>query len=1053
MRGPPAPDRTWVDDTTASEPSREHEGVDSRKLRAMFRRVPSGSTGKGGRVGERGRTADTPLRVVALGIVAILLAVVGPFGSSLSVKVARADEPKADAKNDAKSDAKTPSTSPAPPDVPLLTGPTAVPPTPPGSSVGSFGLPVPASQTSGPATALYYGKDPPYELFAHYDRVVIEADHFAAIPASSRAQLFAYVSLGEAHPTRTWFKDVPKHLVLGSDKTWGSALIDTKNPEWKTFVLDRVIEPLWRKGYRGFFFDTLDSYERVVRDAAGRAEHAKGIGAILAALEARHPDAKVVMNRGFDVLPHVPRVDGLVAESLFATCAANGKDCSAMKPEQTEALLKRLREAQAAKKMPITIVDYAPSADLAKRKAIAKKIQDLGFDAWVTSPKLDEYGVGRVEMVPRRILMLYKQNDEGYLGVQDACVLVAPILEWMGYAVDYADVRKPLPSQSLVGRYAGVVTLIPEGVDQKDQFRNWVVNQIDAGIKVVFLEGFGFDPDPEFLSKLGLGAPNASIKPPMKIANVAKEYFGFEAPLRVHARERPPVLASRSDVKSLLQLEDAAGSRWDGAVVAPWGGAAFIPYVIEERLEQERRWILDPFKYLKAALDLPPIPAPDVTTEGGRRIMTAHLDGDAFVSRAERRGTPFTAEIVLDEILRRYRIPHTVSIVEGEVAAHGQYPQHTAKLEPFARKIFALPHVEIATHTFSHPFEWEDAEAGKTEPHLPHLPIKGYKFNLERDIKGSVDYINGLAPPGKQVKVVLWSGNCSPSDKAVGLATRLGLYNVNGGGSVRTTDLPSMTRGSAMGIPKAEGIYQVFAPVENENVYTNDWLGPFDGYRHAVETYQLNEDPRRLSVLTIYYHFYSAAKTAALVAVKKVYDWAIEQETTPMYLSGYAPKVLSFQRLSLAKRPDGVWEMGNLGEMRTFRVDPELGFPDPSKSTPFAGIRDVKQGRYMHLTEDKDRGVFVLGLQPKPSTQIQLLHANGRARSWRVDPSGTKAKIRVTADMPLEIAVAAKSACRLAAKSAVKTTVVKAPLPSGLVVTEFELPNAMDTGEVELDCK
>ena len=130
---------------------------------------------------------------------------------------------------------------------------------------------------------------------------------------------------------------------------------------------------------------------------------------------------------------------------------------------------------------------------------------------------------------------------------------------------------------------------------------------------------------------------------------------------------------------------------------------------------------------------------------------------------------------------------------------------------------------------------------------MPHLAIKGYTFDLDRDIKGSRDYINSLAPPGKSVKVTLWSGNCAPSDRAVGLSQKLGMFNVNGGGATRTRDYPSLTRGSAMGIPKAPGVYQVFAPVENENVYTNDWLGPFDGYRHAIETYQLNESPRRLS--------------------------------------------------------------------------------------------------------------------------------------------------------------------------------------------------------------
>src|SRR5206468_1503611 len=105
---------------------------------------------------------------------------------------------------------------------------------------------------------------------------------------------------------------------------------------------------------------------------------------------------------------------------------------------------------------------------------------------------------------------------------------------------------------------------------------------------------------------------------------------------------------ARPDVKSHLSLEDADKGKWDAVVIGPWGGAAFIPYVLEEGLQGNRRWILDPFKFLHDALDLPPMPVPDVTTESARRIWTSHIDGDAFVSKAERRGTPYAGRVILD---------------------------------------------------------------------------------------------------------------------------------------------------------------------------------------------------------------------------------------------------------------------------------------------------------------------------------------------------------------------------------------------------------------------
>jgi len=54
------------------------------------------------------------------------------------------------------------------------------------------------------------------------------------------------------------------------------------------------------------------------------------------------------------------------------------------------------------------------------------------------------------------------------------------------------------------------------------------------------------------------------------------------------------------------------------------------------------------------------MPVPDVTTEGGRRILMSHMDGDGFPSRAEMPGTPFGVEVLQREIWDKYRLPITI---------------------------------------------------------------------------------------------------------------------------------------------------------------------------------------------------------------------------------------------------------------------------------------------------------------------------------------------------------------------------------------------------------
>lgn len=83
------------------------------------------------------------------------------------------------------------------------------------------------------------------------------------------------------------------------------------------------------------------------------------------------------------------------------------------------------------------------------------------------------------------------------------------------------------------------------------------------------------------------------------------------------------------------------------------------------------------------------MPVPDITTENGRRLLTVHIDGDGFPSRAEILGTPLAGRVLLDEFVSRYRIPHAISVIEAEIAPHGLYPGNAAEMEDIARRIFA----------------------------------------------------------------------------------------------------------------------------------------------------------------------------------------------------------------------------------------------------------------------------------------------------------------------------------------------------------------------------
>lgn len=112
------------------------------------------------------------------------------------------------------------------------------------------------------------------------------------------------------------------------------------------------------------------------------------------------------------------------------------------------------------------------------------------------------------------------------------------------------------------------------------------------------------------------------------------------------------------------------------------------------------------------------------------------------------------------------------------------------------------------------------------EEGLYHLDIPGYTFDAGRETVGSAAYIRDrLAPPGKPVKILLWSGDTAPGADTLRVTEQAGLLNMNGGDTSITRANPSLTAVGALGIEKS-GFLQVYAPITNENIYTNLWTGP-----------------------------------------------------------------------------------------------------------------------------------------------------------------------------------------------------------------------------------
>jgi hypothetical protein len=112
--------------------------------------------------------------------------------------------------------------------------------------------------------------------------------------------------------------------------------------------------------------------------------------------------------------------------------------------------------------------------------------------------------------------------------------------------------------------------------------------------------------------------------------------------------------------------------------------------------------------------------------------------------------------------------------------------------------------------------------------------VPGYRFDLTREIVGSTNYIRDrLAPPGKPVRILLWSGDTAPGAAALRIAEQAGLLNMNGGDTSITRDNPSLTAVGAHIEAQLPGHDADFRPTKN--IYTNRG-GTYYGYERVIES-------------------------------------------------------------------------------------------------------------------------------------------------------------------------------------------------------------------------
>lgn len=895
------------------------------------------------------------------------------------------------------------------------------------------------AETSG-SVAFYYGDHPPISVLHQFRWVVVQPTaHINPRTYDRRggSRLFAYVSVGEAAAGTRTLRLLPHQCRDGMNSVWNSVLVNQSLAACRQFYLERIIQPLWKAGYRGFFLDTIDSYRLITSSQQGRAAQRQGLVALIRSIKKRWPTARLLLNRGFSIIPRIKRdVFAVAAESLYDGWDQLSHKYVPVRPSVRKALESKLRRVREMG-IPVIAIDYLPSSERAKAQHDAQRIESKGYIPYVTNRNLDIIGISSIDPLPRKVLLIYSGKTD-LMHTNLNWYAQAP-LNYLGYATRIVNAdREKLPDRPLTGQYAGIVTWFDSNhVPKSKEIWRFLRLQIAAGVPVAILGNLGTKATSSHLEPLGIstGQSPAGFHP-ARLSYVNRSYIGFESTALPSPSEFSPLRTKAGQALAIVKEGKSTGVE---ASIMPWGGYVLAPFVVRQlpqgslqKNHLQAQWILNPFRFFRSVLGLTPRPVPVTTTANGKRLLFAQIDGDGFPSKSwiyhykdQRAG-----EVILKAILEKYpQIPVAASVIASEFTDSGLYSDHVvSQLQRIARRVFRLPWVEIGTHMYSHPFNWPALERDpnlssglhlksihpKTNPaqsqrlkYEYNLPVPGYRFSPAMEVTGSIGIINRLlAPPGKKVAIAQWSGDTDPDAQVVGLAYKDGVMNINGGNSTITKNHPSLTNISALGIWKGR-YFQVYAPDTNEDVLTDGWKPPYCGFEHIIQTFNMTNAPRRLEPIDIYYHFYSGARPCALKQLKAVYRWAIRQKVTPMFPSQYAHIALGFEHMLIARSAAG-FQISHYGADKELRIPTSMGFPSLLKSHHVTGYRTVGTIRYVNLAPGT---VAQLDLQPKQPPQPYLISANGITESFRRRKHGFT--IALHGHVPISITVGNAENCRV----------------------------------------
>lgn len=617
-------------------------------------------------------------------------------------------------------------------------------------------------------------------------------------------------------------------------------------------------------------------------------------------------------------------------------------------------------------------------------------------------------GIAHARGVPidRTVLALYDSLHEQTPAHTMLHLNAEMPLNHLGYIVRYHDLRQGLPEPAALDGVVAIATMLTYNFEDPATYFRWLERAAARVRRIIVMGEFGGALTPAarrslnvVLARIGLAITDDYVTSTVTsaIVGIDQALVGYEAEVDPVPLPHPVLRRSGPAAQVALEYEtDLVDGKVRSIVAATGPGGGYVAsgfYLQYAETIDSKRWIIDPFEFFRRALGIERFPVPDTTTVSGRRLYFSHVDGDGWnnLTLVEKYRDPptYSSEVMLRELIAPYPdLPVSVGFVMSdgdETLGRGE------RARKVAREIFALPQVEVASHTHTHPFIWgffehyqraaemrliereQPAEKrtvatrlrdmvglGPTEQErerrrfvaggnsLPRAYLRD-PFDVQEEVGAALRGAEALAPPGKKIALYLWSGDTRPFEAAIDATRAAGVRNMNGGDTRFDAQFPSVAYVAPLS-RVAGNARQIYSVNTNENNYTGLWTERFYGQKDVKETFRRTGDPVRLRGMNVYYHTYSAERVASVNALKTVLDWVRAQQIIPIRASSYAAIADGF--FSSRIEPAGAleWTVGTRDGLNTVRFDDSAGLePDIAASEGVLGSSRHNGSLYVAL--------------------------------------------------------------------------------------------------------